>query len=488
DPAGYQIQPPKYISQCVLSTPLTPKEARRLVVAIAGQLRLSKQEISRIFEAADYHPIDIAGILQTCQMHSSNLTAKVLKRILSEHRYHRHGRLVSMHSGFMDKVVHAELSKVEVQEIKRVGAAQNVIDTDMPQILRKRRDIMRTPFMLYHRIDFRPGTIFDPQFVVKERSPTQSKSSINSVRCMPNAAIRAMYNYHFKGTVQEQFSWLLDEAKYNFEIDQPVRTRYFDLTMLETTHLTLTLTHPLNEYKWTESLHFRALTTHTYFEFDEDLGDPSDCLFFSDAVDYVANYIALDKQTRPSPNEVIVSGLSVMIYFPNLTFQNKPGSSDAWVDPTLSAKTSFVGTFTVCVTRDNVVANGVYQRCEYSLAWIACDPLKIISSTLIVRSSVNDNVPRKTTTAGSTAGAQNVEMPEGQGIESDNYQSPKDTNDYDKKYGYSESWSGKAFRLFPALKNRCESVIPGDSLKTVKVLALAENDRATGIIKDQAQL
>ncbi|KAJ2853287.1 hypothetical protein J3B02_003216 [Coemansia erecta] len=383
DPASYQINPPSFISQCVISTPMTPKEARRLAVAIAGNLRISKQDANRIFEAADSHPIDIAGILQSCQMYAINLTTDAIKRVIKDHRYHRQGRLVAMHSEFVQKIMDAELKQIEPQKIKKIGAARKTIDTDMPQLLQKRRDIMRTPFMLYHWIDFRPGTLFDPQFLLKDRSHMRDKDRNNGIRCVPYSAIQAMYKYHFQGSVHEQFSWLLDEAKYSFEIDQPVRGRFFDLVVLETEQLNLTLTHPLTDLQWTETLHFRALTTHNYFDIDDDYGDPGDCLYFTDAVNYVANYIAINRKIAPSPHRIAVSGMSTMIYFPNLTFQNKPqqqrqqqqqqtDDDASWVDQALSANTSFAGTFIACVTRDNIFSDeGTYQRCEYRLTWIA---------------------------------------------------------------------------------------------------------------------
>ncbi|KAJ1643077.1 hypothetical protein LPJ64_005118, partial [Coemansia asiatica] len=173
----------------------------------------------------------------------------------------------------------------------------------------------------------------------------------------------------------------------------------------------------------------------------------------------------------PSPHRIAASGMSTMIYFPNLTFQNKPQQRQqqqqtdddaSWVDQALSANTSFAGTFIACVTRDNIFSDeGTYQRCEYRLTWIACDPLKAIPfPTSVDSGDKNEN-------------------------ETGNYQSPKDMTDYDAQYGYVESWSAKAFRIFPALKKRCTAAIPTDVLKAVKMFALAQNDRATGIIEEK---
>ncbi|KAJ2706493.1 hypothetical protein FB645_001500 [Coemansia sp. IMI 203386] len=488
DPASYQMHPQSYIGQCVISTPLSVKEARRLAVAVSGQLKISKQDINRIFNAADYHPADIAGILQTCQMYSTSLTTETIKGIISEHRFHRRGRLVAMHADFVQNIMDAELNAMESREIKKVGAARRTIDSNMPELLRKRRDIMRTPFMLYHRIDFRPGTVYDPQFLIKDPGHERKRDRNNGIRCMPYAAIEAMYKYHFQGSVQEQFSWLLSEAVYHFEIDQPIRSRYFDLVLLETEQLSLTLTNPLNNYQWSETLYFRALTPHTYFDMDEDYGDPGECLYFTDAVNYVTNYIALDKKNLPSPHRIAVSGMSVLIYFPNLTFVNKPQSDkqadDSWIDQALAANTSFSGTFMVCVTRDNIFVDKMYQSCEYRVSWIASDPLTVTSSSTIARATAETAEQRKV--AQQRAAAQQFEENENnRSMERDNYRSPKDTRDYDTSYGYVESWSAKAFRLFPALRKRCVDAIPDGSIKSVKMLALAENKRASGILEEK---
>ncbi|KAJ1642260.1 hypothetical protein LPJ64_005881, partial [Coemansia asiatica] len=211
----------------------------------------------------------------------------------------------------------------------------------------------------------------------------------------------------------------------------------------------------------------------------------------------------INRKIAPSPHRIAVSGMSTMIYFPNLTFQNKPQQRQqqqqtdddaSWVDQALSANTSFAGTFIACVTRDNIFSDkGTYQRCEYRLTWIACDPLKVTSSALLDCSNVDESAPRKQT--GTTATdqqqqqqQQQPEAPEGQEgrtVDRDNYRSPKDMTNYDAQYGYVESWSAKAFRIFPALKKRCTAAIPSNDLKIVKMFALAQNDRATGIIEEK---
>ncbi|KAJ1882971.1 hypothetical protein H4R99_001201 [Coemansia sp. RSA 1722] len=482
DPVSYRMQPQSYIVQCVISTPLSVKEARGLAVAVAGQLKISKQEMNRILHAADYHPIDIAGILQNCMKYTT-LTPEIVKDNIYEYRFHRQERLAAMHADFMRKVLDVNLGALEINQIRTVCAARKIIDSDIPKLVCKHREILRTIFMLYHRIDFCPGTIYDPNFVIKDPSNERKKAHNNGIRCMPYAAIQAMYEYHFGHSVEEQFSWLLNQAVYHHDINQSIRSRYFDLLLLEVEQLNLTLTNPLNNYEWTETLNFRAMTSHTYFNIDEDYGDPEDCMYFTDAVNYVANYIALDKEIRPSPHRIPVLCMSLLIYFPNLTFLNKPQTDshteDNWIDQELSANTSFSGTFMACVTRYNDFSNNAYQGCEYDVLWIACDPLTAVSSSEIVRSNAINRVYKNVQLQ--TA----IRQAEHQRMELEKHISSKDMSDYDADFGFAESWSAKAFRVFPALRKRCIDKIPNKLLKSVKMLALAETKRAAGILEEK---
>ncbi|KAJ1853337.1 hypothetical protein LPJ73_002669 [Coemansia sp. RSA 2703] len=281
------------------------------------------------------------------------------------------------------------------------------------------------------------------------------------------AAIETMYNFYFNGTVMKQFSWLLEEARYKIEIDPLVRTRLFDLLFLETERLEAKATNPLTHKTWDIKMNFSPVTMHN-FKVYSHIQNPRSCNSFEKAVQYVAQHIrdtrgkrSIDLYDETSDKEV---RSTLVIYLPDIKFKD-------WPDRSISTDSSFSGSFMVALTRVDIPLWPA-SRCQYELTWIASDPLRAVSMDEKIEA------PRET-------------APSQQDIVIKNCfsKSPlsRDTRDFDRIHGYSQSWTAKAIRIFPTLQEMCQKAIPEDALRNVRMLTLTYDGRAKGIL-EQNQL
>ncbi|KAJ2786688.1 hypothetical protein GGI15_001316 [Coemansia interrupta] len=125
----------------------------------------------------------------------------------------------------------------------------------------------------------------------------------------------------------------------------------------------------------------------------------------------------------------------------------------------------------VAITRVDIPSQPA-DKCRFEITWIASDPLRAISMDEKIE-HISDWPPNRHRTV-----AEN---------RADRLQLSRDMCDFDSIYGCSQSWTAKAIRIFPALKNMCQNAIPEDALGYVRMLTLTDTSRAESIF-EQNQL
>ncbi|KAJ1958124.1 nuclease [Dipsacomyces acuminosporus] len=193
---------------------------------------------------------------------------------------------------------------------------------------------------------------------------------------------------------------------------------------------------------------------------------------------------------------------SVILHFPEL------GLNDDWIDGGIKKKTHHQGSFLAVLTRSDrfkirrknqsdasTTWKGdlipEYCSCTFEVTWIANDPIYITASA--------------DADADDTAGGQNVTIGTKSATDRSNEDEErrgapaKDVVSQDSQYGASETWSAKAIRLFPDIKERTmgsadsmaagnKDMCKGGELTGVKLLALTPEKRCAGIIERRDKL
>ncbi|KAJ2395279.1 hypothetical protein GGI05_001656 [Coemansia sp. RSA 2603] len=477
DPESQHLIP---MNICTLSIPLSEIDATNVLVATHSNLRMTRSIFKRLYEASDYHVYDFERLLKMCNAFSS-LSADDIQKAINGYDIHRRMRLSDMHSWFYNKHMDAVLLASGEQQPINLSSTNCVLKISTPELRKEHRKMGVVPFMLYHNLNLPVDAVFDRQFISKNTSlglfdsihslnnneETNHNENQQKLTCCPMAAIETMYNFYFNGTVMKQFSWLLEEARYKIEIDPLVRTRLFDLLFLETERLEAKATNPLTHKTWDIKMNFSPVTMHN-FKVYSHIQNPRGCNSFEKAVQYVTQHIrdtrgkrSLDLYDETSDKEV---RSTLVIYLPDIKFED-------WPDRSISTDSSFAGSFMVAVTRVDIPSCPA-SRCQYELTWIASDPLRAVS--------IDEKIEAPLETA-----------PSQQDIVIKNCfsksPSSRDTRDFDKIHGYSQSWTAKAIRIFPTLKEMCQKAIPEDALRNVRMLTLTYDGRAKGIL-EQNQL
>ncbi|KAJ1719895.1 hypothetical protein LPJ53_005416 [Coemansia erecta] len=492
------------LSTCTVAVALSEHDAANVVVATHGQLRMTRAVLRRLHDAAGSHMLDFVRLLDECAAgdEGAHVTAAAAQRAIDAYEVRRTLRLTDMHARFVRRRLDTALDGMPRSQIEFAGAAGKEVAMTTPGLATERRSVMRTPFMLYHNLALKPGAVLDAQFLIEDAAvpaaaaaaaaagdddgaAARAHSSLH-VTCHPPAAVAAMYRLHFGGgPVLRQFAWLLSDARYKFEVDAPVRARLFDLLLLETQRLAAQATHPLTHQVWPVALNFDAATAHDHRRWGV-ARSPATCATFDDTVRLVADHIRATRARRPPhvPVAMTVAEMrtTLVVYLPCLNFST-------WPDRAIAIDKCFPGAFMLAITRVDLRGRAA-DECVYELTWIASDPLCAVGSDELISVVTASDAAAghgKVVAAQPSQQAQAQAQDEAAADILDSYRSPRDTQNYDQLYGVAQSWSAKAIRIFPALRDMCLAALPSDVLRHVRMLALADANRATAIV-DEAQL
>ncbi|KAJ2719252.1 hypothetical protein GGI07_005321 [Coemansia sp. Benny D115] len=511
DAMGMDANTIAHMHQCVLPIPLNHEEAMNMSIVTHGHVDISDDSLKRIFEAADYHPIDIVRTLSLYENRGAALYdyddaaedrlagIDSVQRAINDHCLSRGIRLADMHMRFFSKELEVAASQMDSKSIVRSPEANNVINTDTPEFDTAKRGIMSTVFYLYHGFEPKHGSVRDPQFLVTEcnaRSDgprcdydTQKPQATKDI-CRPAAAIDAMYNIHFHGTVHEQFSWLLGKINFKLELEPHIRARYFDLCLLETGNLDVVTKDIFGKDTQITAMRFTEITGHNYLAYK--VGDPRKCTTFDDAIEYIDAYTKASKESPPriKPYAAHAQELrySVVIYFQNLGF------SGSWISQSTASCASFQGSFMAAVTRVDLFqpaasssVASTYSGCEFEIVWIVSDPLKVITNHSLPSASMSgaaavssSRVKTKSSSADSVAGHYSPDIDpdnDNDNDEDSSYRPPRENIDYDTVPGAHHSWTARAIDLFPDIKRRCQAAISDANIASVRMLTLTADTR-----------
>ncbi|KAJ2777424.1 hypothetical protein GGI15_004503, partial [Coemansia interrupta] len=489
------------LSTCTVAAALSENDAANVLVATHGRLRMTRAVLRRLLDAAGGHVFDFVRLLDECAAgdEGAHVTAAAAQRAVDAYDTRRALRLTDMYARFVQRRLDAALDGVARSQIVFAGAAGKEVAIATPGLAAERRSVLRTPFMLYHSLALKPGAVLDAQFLVEDAAvpaaaaaaaaaaagdddgaAARAHSSLH-VTCHPPAAVAAMYRLHFGDMpVLRQFAWLLADARYKFEVDAPVRVRLFDLLLLETQRLAAQATHPLTRHVWPMALNFDAVTPHDHRRWGV-ARSPAACTTFDGAVRLAANYIRATRSRRPPhvPDAMMVAEMrtTLVVYLPCLSFS-------AWPDRAISIDKCFPGAFMLAITRVDLQGRAA-DECEFELTWIASDPLCAVGADEeIVVATASDPASGHGKTVASQPAQQAQTQDEATAEAVDSYRSPRDTQNYDQLYGVSQSWSAKAIRIFPELRDMCHAAMPSDVLRHVRMLALADTSRASAIVSE----
>ncbi|KAJ2823413.1 hypothetical protein FBU31_004288, partial [Coemansia sp. 'formosensis'] len=333
--------------QCTVTAALRPEEAMDVFLATHGHLDISDAGLERIFEAAEYHPLDIVRTLsqyENKQALLGDVEAKVLTSLISDLVFSRNLRISQMHLRYLRDTLLAKAHTTD-EPLVREGLAREVISVDeSPQLLRAKREVTRAVFAIFHGLDARHCSARDLQFAEPDDSPTPTAN----VRCFPPAAAEIMYRAHFAGSsAEEQFQWLFGQVRTKFDVEPRVRLRYFDTLLLESGRLrgnARRLDKAIGAM-WDVDIRFANVTSFTGMRGQRI--EPRLCMTFAQAADVVSKYIEV-QQARPPTYEPVEShremrSAGAMLYFPRLGF-NEP-----WMPADVRSSSHYEGSFMAAV-------------------------------------------------------------------------------------------------------------------------------------------
>ncbi|KAJ2732278.1 hypothetical protein H4R23_002873 [Coemansia sp. Cherry 401B] len=486
--------------QCVVSGPMSLTDASNMCINSVRRLDITEQEMAALADGVERHALDVVGVVQKFEGHLGRLADRRLEsakladsqgltmeqqrrqlaitRAIAEQRQSRASRLAQMHLRFMHESFVRRAAQVDAGGIRRTGMGQNIIDTSSPELKLVEQEIKRCAFILYHELELKPGARRDPHFMVPESSASSTKSirgpalSQASTRCHPPAARIAMYHIHFRGRVREQFAWLF-ESQNRFDVETPIRQRYFDLLVLESGSLRGRTSNPLQDSADTPvSIDFTFVgQPDDGFEFG--FKDPRDCTTFADAIGVVSHHIQQARHTEPAylPRTGQTElEQTIMLYFPRLEL------NEEWMGAA-QAETHFRGSYMVAIRRVDAFALGAsdrlcgYSGCRFDVTWIASDPIHVKTAACQAE--------------------QAARVPPGKRGRDDAPLAPqepmlRDTVDFDGKFGSEQSWSAKAVRLFPHIRRETLAMEgAAGALGGVRLLGLVAEPRVRALIQDK---
>ncbi|KAJ2123769.1 hypothetical protein IW147_002362 [Coemansia sp. RSA 720] len=475
--------------QCVISGPLNLTDAKNVCINNITRMAITSSELSKLLTSVEYHPLDVARIVQTFEAHMSDNQGNTqsleahrqasIQYAITDQRQARRTRITEMHLWFVQHAIANAAAQLDPKLIRRVDRGQNVIDTNSTELLTEKREIMRCVFILYHALELKPGATRDTQFMVPESNSASRSGDLQNdndrmatryaTKCHPPVSQDIMYNIHFQGTVTEQFGWLF-ETENRYDVETRIRQRYFDMLFLEQGRFHGTVRNPLTMKDSVENMPF-VFANSAFDTAGLDGVDTRWCTTFDEALSVVRQYIVstqdLGPEYLPRKDQTNLEN-TVMFYFPRL------GLNDEWIG-TMRFVTHFQGSFMAAVTRVDMFSEqnkshlGGYTGCRYVITWISTDPIYVDKSVSEAVHPVTPAIQSKT----------NMEALAAEVCE----KMPRDATDYDGEFGSELSWSAKAIRMFPEIRRRTLDLGFSPSLlDRVRLLALTAEKRYEALV------
>ncbi|KAJ2745356.1 hypothetical protein GGI20_002242 [Coemansia sp. BCRC 34301] len=354
------VEPVDSHHKCMMAASMTRPEAMSAFVATHGHLEISDDGLARVFEAAEYHPLDIVRTLAYYADKQSNNGAEavILRSAISDMQLTRDLRITQMHLEFVRRALGQGQEGGE-----REGPSNELVSVDgSPGLLRIKREIRRAAFAAYHGLDAKHCVARDLQFA--------DPSSAHSVRCFPPSSASAVYQAHFAGqSAAEQFAWALHGSIMGAE--PPVMLRFFDALLLESGRIRCTA-----RSAGRAASHVDLRFTHlpSFESLRGQRVEPRACPTLADAASAVAEYAAVlrarDPAFQPMAAAPVVRSAGAMLCFPRLCFAEPRMPGDV-------RGASRDGSLMACVVRVDrlAAAAGEWAGCEIEVTWIAADPL-----------------------------------------------------------------------------------------------------------------
>ncbi|KAJ2637838.1 hypothetical protein GGF44_002887, partial [Coemansia sp. RSA 1694] len=511
-----------YHHQCILTATLAPEEAMNVFVATYADLDLSDAGLERLFEAVEFHPVDIVRMLSQYENKRALLRGAeeddVLRSLICDTLMTRNLRISQMHLRYLRNTLASQIHHGTADDVLEYeGVGRELVSVDKsPHLLRIKREIACAVFAIYHGLDTKHCSARDLQFAEPEANPTPTTPTTTTtatttnatttlqhrrplttsvVRCFPPAAAEIMYNAHFASqTVEEQFKWLFDQARTKFDVEPRVRLRYFDALLLESgrlsskTILSLPKTSTVSGNRGGAQISTVDIRFMHVASFTGSRGqrvEPRLCTVFEQAVDAVAEYIeaaAAMHGTRSGPryepvaSRPTIESVGAMLYFPRLGF------NESWMPAEVRANSHNEGSFMAVIVRvdrlkkeedSNVLEWG---SSEFQVTWIANDPLCSLSSSS--SSSGVEAVGSAGVTAATTRNKEQAPAnTTGVSLESiSNAGPPKDVADPDATFGIGGSWTAKALKILPHIQQMVSARKAGDVV-SMGMLAVTTDER-----------
>ncbi|KAJ2488361.1 hypothetical protein IWW37_004861 [Coemansia sp. RSA 2050] len=454
--------------QCTVAAALAPEEAMDVFFATHGHLDISDGALERIFEAAEYHPLDIVLMLsqygnKRSLLGSSADEGQAIASLISDGEFARNSRISQMHLRYLRESLAAAAQATE-EPLEHEGMAREIISAERsPQLLRVKCDISQAAFAILHGLQPKHCLARDLQFAEPEGISTPDAASY--VRCFPPAAAEIMYRAHYSGlSAEEQFQWLFGSASAKFSVDPQLRLRYFDALLLDSGRIRGSARRLSGG-----ALDFDIRFAHV-MSFAGRRGqriEPRLCTTFAEAAEAVARYIEALRARAPAyePKESRreTRSAGAMLHFPRLGFR------EPWMSPEVRSSSHYEGSFMAAVVRVDRLLDGraEWGSTEFEVTWIANDPLG-------------------PSTAGS--GGMGSESGPAMGkadpdatLDVRSTRPPKDTTDFDAAYGVGGSWSAKALRIFPDIQRLCKG-----EHTSARMLVVAADKRFAEIVSGDA--
>ncbi|KAJ2164145.1 hypothetical protein GGH15_004084 [Coemansia sp. RSA 562] len=489
DPIRLRFKEPIQSYQCVISGPLNLTDAKNVCINSIRRMAITSSELSKLLTSVEYHPLDVASIVQTFEAHMSDNQGNTqsleacrrasIQYAITDQRQARRTRITEMHLWFLQHAMANAASRLDSKLIRRIDRRQTVIDTNSTELLTEKREIMRCIFILYHALELKPGATRDTQFMVPESNSTsrsgdfQNNNACSAARyatkCHPPVSQDIMYNIHFQGTVTEQFGWLF-ETKNRYDVETRIRQRYFDMLLLEQGCFCGIVRNPLTMKDSVENMPF-VFANSAFDTVGLEGVDTRWCTTFEEALSVVRQYIVstqdLGPEYLPRKDQTSLKN-TVMFYFPRL------GLNEEWIG-TMRSVTHFQGSFMAAVSRIDMFSEQNkshmcgYTGCRYVITWISTDPIYVDKTVSEVVHPVTAAIQSK----------MNTEAPVAEICE----QVPRDAIDFDDEHGSALSWSAKAIRLFPEIRKRTLDLGFSPSLLgRVRLLVLTAEKRYQALV------
>ncbi|KAJ2029675.1 hypothetical protein IWW57_001564 [Coemansia sp. S610] len=437
--------------QCIVTAALTPDEAMDVFFATHAHLDISDTGLERIFEAAEYHPLDIAQMLAQYENKLASLgnvdEARVIGSLIGDGEFARNLRITQMHLRYLRESL--STAAQTARPVEYGGMSREIISVEQsPQLLRVKSEITRAAFAIFHGLEPKHCLGRDLQFAEPETIVTPN---VSYVRCFPPSAAEIMYRAHFSGTsAEEQFQWLFDSTTTKFDVEPRLRLRYFDALLLDSGRIRG------SARKLDGGGHDLDIRFAHVVSFAGKRGqriEPRLCTTFAEASEVVAKYIETLRERAPTYEPVEsrkeVRSAGAMLYFPRLGF------GESWMPADVQSRSHYDGSIMAAVVRvDRLLDDKAeWGSAEFEVTWISNDPLS----------------PATTRSVGNEPGLMSKGDPDA-APESAVKPPPKDIADLDAIYGVGGSWSAKSLRIFRDLQP------PTDHTAT-RMLAIAADKR-----------